>query len=55
VDALASIQNEWVGIDPNELKAAAKVQKAMLNSMGTAPTTVEVTAERQYLIWSIRR
>jgi hypothetical protein len=52
VDALACIQNESVGIDPNELKSTASTQKTLLNGFvgaeGTPPSTVQVTSERQY-------
>ena len=48
VDALACIQNESVGIDPNELKAAAQTQKIIAAALGPSSSTVQVTAERQY-------
>ena len=47
VDALACIQNESVGIDPNELKSAAQTQARALDE-GQGSPTVTVTAERQY-------
>jgi len=54
VDALACIQNESVGIDPNELKSSAQTQRAILTERAklgieaAPPSTVEVSTERQY-------